>query len=168
MPYYLNPNMPKTSVDKVAFYQTKFGSERTGAMFQRLTMVGKDVGINFKFGGKTGNTRDSHRLVQMAKEKGKQSEVVEQLFTAYFENEQDITDHAILTEVAIKAGLDEAEVKAWLAGNSGGDIVDREAKISRMKGIDGVPNFTINKKHVIGGAQDPSQFLDVFEFIADE
>jgi len=47
-------------------------------------------GQNFKFGGKTGNTRDSHRLIQLAKTKSPQlqTRVVEELFAAYFENEQ--------------------------------------------------------------------------------
>lgn len=74
------------------------------------------MGINFKFGGKTGNTRDSHRLIQLGKTKSPklQTRVVEELFAAYFENEGDITDHKILRQAAIKAGLEEKEVDEWL------------------------------------------------------
>jgi len=61
-PFYLNPDAPKTSIDKTNYYKSKFGEERTVAMFQRLSALGEVEGIKFKYGGKTGNTRDSHRM----------------------------------------------------------------------------------------------------------
>jgi len=86
-------------------------------MFQRLAQIGADSGIKFKFGGKTGNTRDSHRLIQLGKTKSPamQTRVVEELFAAYFENEGDITSHTTLQNAGVKAGLDEKEVIEWLA-----------------------------------------------------
>lgn len=75
-------------VDKTQYYQSKFGVDRTSAIFSRLSQVGADVGITFKFGGKTGNSRESHRLIQLGAVKQKQTEVVEQLFKAYFEEEK--------------------------------------------------------------------------------
>lgn len=60
-PFYLNPDSPKVGVDKTAFYRSKFGDQRTAQVFQMLSNLGKAEGINFAFGGKTGNTRDSHR-----------------------------------------------------------------------------------------------------------
>ena len=48
----------------------KFGPQRTQMMQAHLAQVGKQVGIDFGFSGKTGNTRDSHRLIQLAKTKG--------------------------------------------------------------------------------------------------
>lgn len=70
-PFYLNPDAPK-SIDKREYYYTKFGEARSDMIWQRLGELGKSEGINFKFGGKTGNTRDSHRLVQLGKTKGPQ------------------------------------------------------------------------------------------------
>lgn len=59
-PFYLVPDAPK-SVDKQEYYNAKFGASRTAMIFQRMAAMGKEEGINFKFGGRTGNTRDSHR-----------------------------------------------------------------------------------------------------------
>lgn len=39
MPFYLNPDSPKTGVDKIAFYRSKFGDERTTQMFGMLSKV---------------------------------------------------------------------------------------------------------------------------------
>ena len=138
-------------------------------IFHRLEAVGKEVGINFKFGGKTGNTRDSHRLIQLAKTKGPevQTRVVEELFRSYFENEQDVTNHEVLKEAGVKAGLPPQEVEAWLASDEGGKEVDREVQEAQAKTIGGVPNFTIQGKYAVRGAQDPEAFVQIFERIKD-
>ncbi|KAF2876610.1 thioredoxin-like protein [Massariosphaeria phaeospora] len=163
-PFYLNPDAPK-SVDKEAYYKSKFGEARTQMMFQRLAALGQAEDINFKFGGKTGNTRDSHRLVQLGKKKGPQvqTRVIEELFAAYFENERDITSADVLVETGVRAGLDETETRAWLEKGSGGPEVDREVEDAFAKNISGVPNYTVNGKYEIGGAQDPDAFVQLFE-----
>ncbi len=109
-----------------------------------LSRLGKQVGIDFAFGGKTGNTRDSHRLIQLAKTKGEdmQTKVVEQLFNSYFEVNEDITDREVLIKRGAAAGLEEAEVRDWLESDKGGPEVDREVAEAQRKFISGVPNFT--------------------------
>jgi len=154
-------------VDKHAYYLSKFGEERTLMMQQRLAQVGKDVGISFKFGGKTGNTRDSHRLISLGKSKSPavQTRVVEELFSAYFEQEGDITSHEILRDAGVKAGLEEREVVDWLKSDLGGEAVDQEVEEARRNQVTGVPNFTIQGRYEIGGAQDAGVFLRLFEKI---
>jgi len=134
-------------------------------IFERLGGVGKEVGINFSFGGKTGNTRDSHRLVQLGKTKSAevQTRVVEELFKSYFEKEKDITSHETLREAGVKAGLEGEEVEEWLKSDKGGAEVDKEVAEAQMRGVSGVPNFVLQEKYEIGGAQDPNAFVRVFE-----
>ena len=136
-------------------------------IFERLSQVGRSEGINFKYGGKTGNTRDSHRLVQLGKTKSPemQARVVEELFAAYFENEQDITSHEVLREAAVKAGLERSEVDDWLNSDKGGKEVDAEVEVAKRSSINGVPNFTVNGQYEVGGAQDSAVFLKLFEQI---
>ena len=134
-------------------------------IFARLAEIGKAEGIGFKFGGRTGNTRDSHRLIQLGKTKSPevQTRVIEQLFSFYFENEKDITDRNVLVEAGVKAGLEKAEVEAWLDGGKGGKEVDKEVQDAYAQNISGVPNFTINDKFEIGGAQEPAAFVQLLE-----
>jgi len=168
-PFYLNPDASKEGVDKQKYYEERFGKDRTAMMQQRLSQIGASVGINFAYGGRSGNTRDSHRLVQLGKTKSpeEQTKVVEALFTFYFENEQDITSLAVLEAAGVKAGLEEAEVKDWLQSEAdhGGKEVDLEVLEARRKRITGVPNFTVNGLFEVGGAQDPDVFVDLFERI---
>jgi predicted DsbA family dithiol-disulfide isomerase len=163
-PFYLNPDAGK-SVDKREMYESKFGKERTHMIWQRLIALGKDEGINFVFGGKTGNTRDSHRLVQLGKTKSPevQTRVIEELFAAYFENEKDITSQDVLIEAGVKAGLEEKEVREWLESGKGGPEVDNEVQDAYAQGVSGVPNFTINDQFEVGGAQEPAAFVQLFE-----
>ena len=164
-PFYLNPQAPKIGIDKQKYYKSKFGDAKADMIFGRLAAVGKDVGINFSFGGKTGNTRDSHRLIELGKTKGLdvQTRVVEELFTSFFEREGDITSHDMLSAAGEKAGLPEAEVRDWLDNDKGGPEVDREVTEAQIKGVSGVPNFVLQSKYEIGGAQDAEAFARVFE-----
>ncbi len=157
-------------MDKATLYKQKFGEDRTAMIFSRVAQAGAAVGIHFRFGGKTGNTRNSHRLIQLGKAKSPamQTRVVEELFAAYFENEQDITNLDILKSAGVRAGLDEKEVVEWLESDKGWKEVDAEVSQARMQRITGVPNFTVNERFEIGGAQDPGVFLDLFERIKAE
>lgn len=137
-------------------------------MQKHLAAIGKSVGIDFKFGGKTGNTRDSHRLIQLGKLKGgeeMQTAVVDSLFNGYFESEEDITSRDVLVERGVKAGLDEGDVRRWLESDQGGEHVDKEVQQAKQRYISGVPNFRINGLAEIEGAEEPATFLRVFKEI---
>ncbi|KAG8529417.1 uncharacterized protein KY384_006054 [Bacidia gigantensis] len=170
LPYQLNPQSPSSGVDKRQYLSTIYGPERIPAVEVRLAQIGQSVGIPFKFGGKTGNTRDSHRLIHMAKEKAGtnvQNRVVDELNRSYFENEGDITDPNVLTHAAIKAGLDEMDVQQWLQTGAGGREVDDEVAEARRRGITGVPHFVLQDKYEISGAREPEAFLGAFERIRE-
>ncbi|RMZ84179.1 hypothetical protein DV738_g594, partial [Chaetothyriales sp. CBS 135597] len=125
---------------------------------------GVPVGIEFSFAGKIGRTRDAHRLIELAGRKGPgvQNAVVLELFRAYFEAGGDITSHDTLEEASVRAGLDRDEVRDWLQTDKGGDVVDREVQRAQLEGIHGVPNFTIQGKYRVEGAQEPQAFVDIF------
>ena len=43
--------------------------------------------------------------------------------------------------------------------------MDKEVREAQLSDIHGVPNFTIQGKYDIGGAQEPDAFLHIFERI---
>ncbi|KAL4944082.1 hypothetical protein BDV06DRAFT_188272 [Aspergillus oleicola] len=181
-PFYLNASSPGfPGVDKAQFYESKFGAARTGMIFQRLAAVGSEEGIKFSFGGRTGKTRDAHRVIRLAglKEKesqgvkgaeqegqigGIQTRVVERLFRAYFEEEKNITDRQVLIEAAVGGGLNEKEVEGLLEeGNDlGGKEVDEDAEGARKQFVTGVPYFMVQGMYAVEGADEPETFLEVF------
>ncbi len=154
-------------MDKQTLYKAKFGEDRAAMIINRLKETGAAVGIKFSFRGKTGNTRNSHRLIQLGKSKSPevQTRIVEELFEAYFEKEQDITSLEVLKSAGVNAGINETEVMDWLNSDKGGKQVDEEVMEARMERISGVPNYTVNGRYEVGGAQDPEVFLSLFEKI---
>jgi predicted DsbA family dithiol-disulfide isomerase len=145
-------------------FSQRFGAEKARAMQERLRIVGKQESIDFSFAGKIGRTRDAHRLIHLAHSKGTKVEnaVVLELFKSYFEGEGDVTSHETLVDVGVNGGLERAEVQAWLKTGKGGEEVDAEVNEANEKGIRGVPNFTIQGKYEVDGAQDPQDFMEVF------
>ncbi|KAL2176604.1 DSBA-like thioredoxin domain-containing protein [Thermothelomyces heterothallicus CBS 202.75] len=163
-PFYLDPTLPKSSVDFNAHLAGKYGPERAAMIKAHLRAVGEAEGIKFSLQGRVGNTRDAHRLIQLAKTKSGdvQDRVISTLFQSHFEEDADITSQSVLVAVGEKAGLDKNEVRDWLNQGKGGEEVDREVEDAYRKGIHGVPNFTINGRYELNGAQDPQKFLEVF------
>lgn len=168
-PFYLNPAAPSPSVSKQAMYESKFGAQRTAQMQARLSAIGDSLGIQFAYGGKTGRTRDSHRLVQLGKVKGLQTRVVEELFKCYFEREGDISDLGVLGDVGVRAGLDAEEVREWLEEGKGGAEVDVEVDEARESyGVTGVPYFVVNDRWAVAGAEEGEVFARLFEKITEK
>ncbi|BCS24802.1 DsbA family oxidoreductase [Aspergillus puulaauensis] len=178
-PFYLNADAPAyPGVDKQEFYASKFGA-RASAMFSRLSAIGEAEGISFKFGGRLGRTRDSHRLAWFAglKEEGQgsgngdgvigglQTRVVEKLFRAYFEEEKNITERGVLVDAGVAAGLEKGEVEGLLDSDAGGMEVDQEAEAARRQFVTGVPYFMVQGQYAVEGAEEPDTFLDIFQRI---
>ena len=100
--------------------------------------------------------------------KGVQVAVVEQLFEAYFEKEEDITDFGVLAKRGVAGGLEEEEVLRWLRSDGGGEEVDAQVYEAKRRGISGVPYFTVNGTKTLSGAQGEGAFLEIFEELAGE
>ena len=141
----------------------KNGSDRVQAIQARLERVGRAHGIQFAFDGKTGNTRDSHRLIELAGTKGAnvQTALVAELFAAHFERAGDITSRDELIWAGSTAGLEESEMLKYLQDDSTGREVDHKAEEARASGISSVPTFEIQGRR-IQGAEDPSEFYQTF------
>ncbi|CAI7620438.1 unnamed protein product [Penicillium glandicola] len=182
--FYLNPAAAEyPGVNKAQMYTQKFGSERMGAIFARLSAVGEGEGIHFNFGGNTGLTRDSHRLLWFAGQReaevasneanggvvgGLQTRVAEQLFRAYFEEEKNITDLKVLVEAGVGAGLDRESVKKMLDEDVGAQEVDLEAKTAARRLVSGVPYISVQGKYHVEGADEPEVFMKIFEKVKAE
>ena len=148
-------------------YAEKFGPERAAMIHRNMAQVSKAEGLNFKFGGMTGDSRNGHRLVHYAQQHGgedAQNKAMLGLWRRYFEQEVDITKLDVLVETGVEAGLGtEADVKKYLESGEGGKHVDILAEKARMEGISGVPNYTIQGQWEVSGGQDPNVFESLFK-----
>jgi predicted DsbA family dithiol-disulfide isomerase len=121
-------------------------------------------GLTFRMGSlRSGNTRDAHRLIQLAKDRGRQAEMVERLHRAYFTDEDSVFDHDALARLAVEAGLDRDDVAKVLASDAYSDHVDTDEAMAHAIGATGVPLFVIDRKYGISGAQPPATIIQVLE-----
>jgi predicted DsbA family dithiol-disulfide isomerase len=121
-------------------------------------------GLEFHMDGLvSGNTRDAHRLLQLAKARGHQTELTERLHRAYFTEGRSIFDANSLTGLAVEAGLDRAEVTAVLAGDAYADAVEADEAMAHSLGANGVPFFVIDRRYGISGAQPAPALAQALE-----
>jgi predicted DsbA family dithiol-disulfide isomerase len=185
-PFYLNPAaqvhasttsgpepppFPIPSQPRREMYAQKFGSQRAKQIEAMMQQTSRDEGLDFKFGGMTGPSRNGHRLVKWAQTRGGedlQNRVMLGLWRRYFEQEVDITTLETLVETGVEAGLGSAEeVKRYLESGEDAKKVDKEADEARDKGISGVPHYEIQGLWEVSGAQEPRAFEMLFKRYKD-
>ena len=114
-PFELNPKIPKAGVDRRAYRSAKFGSwQRSQALDAQVAAAGRSERLVFNHDKmeRTPNTIDAHRLIRLAGQQGKQHDVVEGLFAAYFNEGRDIGASARLDRARILAMLASDEAQA--------------------------------------------------------
>ena len=150
-PFQLNPMMPSDGMDRTTYLKAKFGSlEVFGLMEEQLLAAGVDERIPFAFEKiqRTPNTFSAHRLIWYAAQQGKQDEVVENLFRAYFLEGKNIGDLKTLAHVAVEAGLDRTETDTFLASEKGVVEVRAEEAVGRRLGIQRGALFRPQRQHL--------------------
>ena len=154
-PFQLNPDMPKEGADRAAYRAWKFGSaEKSAALDARITEAAAGVGLGFRTDlmTRTPNTIDAHRLIGFAGTKGAQDAVMESVFQAYFVEGADIGRADVLADCAARAGLDRAEVMAFLGSGMAEAEIRAADRSAREAGVSGVPSFFLDGYGMFSGA----------------
>jgi predicted DsbA family dithiol-disulfide isomerase len=160
--FQLNPDMPREGMDRKEHMRRKFGeSKGPSPMMDALLNAGRELGIEFNFSriARTPNTQDAHRLIRWSHSAGRQPELVEIMFRRYFTDGADISDHAVLMDIASEAGMDTAIISGLLAGDADRELILSEDATARRIGIQGVPSYVIANKYLLVGAQEPELML---------
>lgn len=165
-PFQLNPHMAAEGKDRRIYISEKFGGpERARRQYSAIIEAGRRDGVDFRFDRirRTPNTVNSHRLVLAAGRAGRQTDMVEALFRAYFTDGRDIGDISALADIAGETGLDRETTLAYLESDEDRDHVVAEDELARSLGVNGVPCYIVDRKYAVSGAQSPEVFLQVFD-----
>ena len=170
-PFQLNPDMPAGGMDRRHYLTEKLGGT-DGALraYRPVVEHGEAAGITLNLDqiARTPNTLDAHRLIHWAGLEGRQTPVVEALFKAYFTDGRDIGDHAVLTQIAVDAGMAQDLVTTLLAGDADADDIMARDAHTRSRGVSGVPSFVIASQHVLSGAQPTDTWIAIIDEIAEQ
>lgn len=168
-PFELNPHLPEEGTDYRAYLLKKFGSEeKYNQLTSHVRQVAAREGLDFRpeLQKISPNTRNAHRVILMAREEGKQSRVVEALFSAHFIEGVDLSKVENLIAIADRVGLDREKVELLLSSNTGKLEIEMAEKELQELGITSVPLFIIDDKIAISGAQPFEAFMKAFEEMA--
>lgn len=165
--FQLDPTAPKRSPDDMyTMLAKKYGKSRDEAkgMVQGVVDRAKTVGLHYEMDKAVmANSYDAHRLIQLAKSKGKGDAIEERLFKAHFMEGADIADTATLQRLGEEVGLDKAEVAALWTGDAFGDAVRSDIQMAQRIGVRGVPFFVVDNKYAVSGAQASDHFLGALQ-----
>jgi predicted DsbA family dithiol-disulfide isomerase len=170
--FELDPTVPPSGMDLADYLARKFGSSAAlDSVRGRLAHVGAEVGIEFRWDGKRRvNTFDAHRLAVWAEDAGGpevRAALEHRLFRAYFTDNDDVSDHAVLSALAADVDLDPAAGAEALATGAAADRVRAEEAQATELGIGAVPTFVIEGRWAIPGAQDVDTFLKILGTAAE-
>jgi predicted DsbA family dithiol-disulfide isomerase len=159
--FELDPSAPASRGEtNLAMLSQKYGltPEQARQADGQVGALARAEGLGFDSERPIGNTFDIHRVIGLALAEGVQPELVSAVDQAYFAQAEQVFDPAVLTDVAVRAGLDRTAVSAVLDGDGYAAEVRQDEAQARQLGISGVPFFVFNMRLGVSGAQPTELF----------
>ncbi|MDE6322073.1 MAG: DsbA family oxidoreductase [Muribaculaceae bacterium] len=163
--FELDPTAPKevvTSTPERFATKYRLSLEAAKQQIEQISDLGKELGIDFRYATtQYSNTRDAHRLMKLAEAKYDRATVArlnETLFKAYFVENLILSDHKVLLDKALQAGMKEPEVKEVLDSEMYDDEVRFDEREAAMRGVHGVPYIVFNGGFAVPGAMSTESF----------
>ncbi|MEH6387588.1 DsbA family oxidoreductase [Pseudomonas profundi] len=168
--FELNPDASDEGEPILQALSRKYGRSESEMEAAQANMVSIATGLGLNFEKmqqrRTANTFDAHRLVKWAGEQGRQTQMKQAFFDAYFGRAENVGDQQVLLRCVETIGLDTADAQAVLASERYAEAVRADEERYRQAGVTGVPAFIINGQYMIAGAQEPETLMTALRDIA--
>lgn len=166
--FELDPSLPQGETGQVIdMLAKKYGRtpEEARTMEGNVAANARAEGLGYVTEGRDhGNTFDIHRLLHLAKARGRQDELLSVVYRANFAEERSVYDAEVLIGLAAEAGLDADEARAVLADSSAyADDVRADEREAAELGADAVPFFVLDRRYGISGGQPSEVFVQALE-----
>jgi predicted DsbA family dithiol-disulfide isomerase len=162
----LDPFAPsKGGLTVIKMLSDKYGlsAEEAARAERRVAELADVEGLTIRPERFVANTRDAHRLLHFASERGLQAPLARRLFASYFSEGRDISDHDALARIAGEAEIKEDDARRVLASGAYAAQVEADEREARELGVNGVPFFVIDRRYGISGAQSSAVLLQALE-----
>jgi predicted DsbA family dithiol-disulfide isomerase len=124
-----------------------------------VNRLAAQVGLKLRLHDRLINSRPALQAAEFAREQGHFEQMHHELFRAYWDEGHDVSDIAVLREIALRAGIDAAAMEAAVTANRFGDYLDARRAEAQELMIDGIPAHVIADRYLVMGAQP----YDLFE-----
>ncbi|WP_152192881.1 DsbA family oxidoreductase [Georgenia satyanarayanai] len=143
--------------------------EQVEQMLQQVTAIARGVGLDYDLDAvHQTTTLLAHQSLHHAREQGRQLELVERLFEAYFVEGRHVGKVDELVALGADAGLDAGELRAALEDDRYVGAVAADLDQARAYGIRGVPFYVIGGRYGVSGAQRPEVFTQALTQVRQE
>jgi predicted DsbA family dithiol-disulfide isomerase len=123
--------------------------------------MGAAVGLHLALHERLINSRPALQAAEFAREQGLFDAMHHELLKAYWDEGKNVSDMAVLREIAVRVGLDAAGMEAAVAENRFGDYLDARRAEAEELGINGIPAHVIADRYLVMGAQPYELFEQV-------
>ncbi|WP_411084342.1 DsbA family oxidoreductase [Streptomyces sp. cmx-18-6] len=166
--FELDPGRAKGEREQVVdMLAAKYGRTREEAAMMEANVAAnaQAEGLGYRTEGRDhGNTFDIHRLLHLAKARGRQDELLTLAYRANFAEERSVFDDDVLLALAVEAGLDADEARAVLADPEAyADDVRADEREASELGANAVPFFVLDRRYGISGGQPSEVFVQALE-----
>lgn len=166
--FELDPSRAKGDIALVIdMLAEKYGRSREEAASMEADVAAnaQAEGLGYRTEGRDhGSTFDLHRLLHLAKARGRQDELLTLAYRANFAEERSVFDDEVLLALAVEAGLDADEARAVLADPEAyADDVRTDEREAAELGANAVPFFVLDRRYGISGGQPSEVFVQALE-----
>ncbi|MFI7604329.1 DsbA family oxidoreductase [Micromonospora sp. NPDC049366] len=162
--FELDPHLTETRSTTAPAHAKKYGltPAQARAAEENLGRLARREGLGYLVDFRDhGNTFDLHRLLHLAATRGLEEKLLALFYEGNFASERSIYDPEHQVELAVRAGLDEVEVRAVLADKLAyAKKVRRDEAEAAQLGVTGVPFFLVDGEYGVAGAQSAEAFAE--------
>jgi predicted DsbA family dithiol-disulfide isomerase len=166
-PFQLNPDMPADGMPFEEYLARKFGDPaKLEPGIDALTETAKSAGIDLRFDliRQVPNTLNAHRLMRFAAlQRADTSALAERILSGFFSQGLDIADPDVLAVLGSEEGLGSMDIMTALEDDTSKRVVLAQESQVRRSGVTGVPDFLVNKRLFVVGAQRTERLVGVFD-----
>lgn len=179
-PFELNPQMPPEGEDSAGHVMRKYGrtAEQAAAGRKQIAGIAAEAGYSFDYTGEgeappawMWNTFLAHKLLSHALAgygAAVQTRLKLSLFDAHFQQRRNVSDPAVLLDLAEAAGMDRARAEKALSDEALDQYVRGEEELAYDLNISGVPAMVVNGKYLIPGAQEPETYANAIRRVLEK
>jgi predicted DsbA family dithiol-disulfide isomerase len=156
LPFDLHPEYPPEGI-AIEDLEAMYGRELRSGQAQMFD----EAGLPHTTRTKLPNTRAALNVAELARERGVHTPLHKRLMTAFWAEDQDISDLEVLAAEAGAFGLDRPEVIEAATSFPYQDQIQASTEAVRDMGGNGVPAFVVADRVLIPGAQPHELFEKV-------
>ena len=162
MPFELHPEIPPEGRLREEVLPAAYMARAQ----EGVNRLAATVGLTLRLHARLINSRPALQAAEFAREQGRFEAMHEELMKAYWDEGRDVSDMAVLRDIAARAGVDIDGMEVAVTEDRFGDYLDARRSEAEDLGINGIPAHVIADRYLVMGAQPYDLFERVMAKIA--